>query len=88
MDRLTDAKRTALYRQEASACATAALTATVAEIKQAYLDLEQGWLCLAPKPQNSSVVAVQANTALDTDSRPHQAPHCNVAPVVTGQDNL
>lgn len=45
-----DAERTAYYRQQASACATAALTTATAEIRQAYLDLEQGWLCLAPKP--------------------------------------
>ncbi len=44
-----DAERTAYYRQQASSCATAALITAIAEIKQAYLDLEQGWLCLAPK---------------------------------------
>ncbi len=79
MDRLTDAKRTAHYRQEASACSAAALTTTVAEIKQAYLDLEQGWLCLAPKPENSSVVSAEPNTALDADSTLRQAPHRSVA---------
>lgn len=42
-------ERTAYYRRQAFACATAALTTAIAEIKQAYLDLEQGWLCLAPK---------------------------------------
>jgi hypothetical protein len=44
-----DAERTAYYRQQASSCATAALITAIAEIRQAYLDLEQGWLCLAPK---------------------------------------
>jgi hypothetical protein len=44
-----DAERTAHYRRQASACAAAALTTGIAEIKQAYLELEQGWLCLAPK---------------------------------------
>jgi len=53
MHRHKNAERTAYYRQEASACATAALTSAIAEIKQAYLDLEQGWLCLAPKSSRS-----------------------------------
>jgi len=44
-----DAERTTFYRQQAFAFATAALTTTIAEIKNAYLDLEQGWLCLAPR---------------------------------------
>ena len=55
--RHTDIERTAYYRQEASACATAALTTAISEIKQAYLDLEQGWLCLAPKVEESSVAS-------------------------------
>lgn len=42
-------ERTEYYRQEASACAAAAVTTAIAEIKQAYLELEQGWLCLTPK---------------------------------------
>jgi hypothetical protein len=42
-------ERTEYYRQEASACAAAAATTAIAEIKQAYLELEQGWLCLNPK---------------------------------------
>ena len=48
-----DAERTAYYRQQASACSAAALTTTIAEVKQAYLDLEQGWLSLAPKARES-----------------------------------
>jgi hypothetical protein len=73
----SDADRTAHYRQEASACATAALTTTIAEIKQAYLDLEQGWLCLAPKPENSSAISAEPKTVPDADSKSRQAPHCN-----------
>lgn len=46
-----EAGRTAYYRRQASACAVAAVTTPIAEIKQAYLNLEQGWLCLAPKPE-------------------------------------
>lgn len=43
--------QTIYYRQQASACAAAAVVSTVAHVKQAYLDLEQGWLCLVPKPE-------------------------------------
>jgi hypothetical protein len=46
-----EAERTAYYRRQASACAAAAVTTPVAEIRQAYLNLEQGWLCLAPKTE-------------------------------------
>jgi hypothetical protein len=42
-------ERTEYYRQEASACAAAAVATAILEIKQAYLELEQGWLCLTPK---------------------------------------
>jgi hypothetical protein len=42
-------ERTEYYRQEASACAASAVTTAVPEIKQAYLELEQGWLCLTSK---------------------------------------
>jgi hypothetical protein len=43
------AQRAAYYRRHASTCAAAALSTATKEIKQAYLELEQGWLCLAPK---------------------------------------
>jgi hypothetical protein len=68
MDRLTDPKRTTFYRQEASACATSALTTSIAEIKQAYLELEQGWLCLTPKPENRSASA-EPNTESDDNPK-------------------
>jgi hypothetical protein len=67
--RNNDAERLAQYRQEAAACAKAALTTTIAEIKQAYLDLEQGWLCLAPKPENSSTVSAELNIAIDVNPK-------------------
>lgn len=53
MNRRQDVDRTEYYRQEASACARAALTTAIPDIKQAYTELEQGWLCLAPKPKES-----------------------------------
>jgi hypothetical protein len=37
------------YSRQASACASAALATSITEIKEAYLNLEQGWLCLAAK---------------------------------------
>jgi hypothetical protein len=76
MDRLTDAKRATFYRQEAFACAAAALTTNIAEIKQAYLELEQGWLCLTPKPENSSAASAEPNTRSDGDPKPNEPPLC------------
>jgi hypothetical protein len=74
MDRLTDSKRTTFYRHEAAACATAALATSIAEIKQAYLELEQGWLCLTPKPENNSAVTAELNTVLNVDTKPNEPP--------------
>ena len=85
MDRLTDAKRTTFYRQEASACATAALTTSIAEIKQAYLELEQGWLCLTPKPENSCASA-EPKSVSDGNPKPNEPSLC--ARRGTSEDNL
>lgn len=82
MDRLTDAKRATFYRQEAFACAAAALTTSIAEIKQAYLELEQGWLCLTPKPENSYASA-EPNTESDGNPKPSLC-----ARHATSEDNL
>jgi hypothetical protein len=46
------------YSRQASKCASAALAATIAEIKEAYLNLEQGWLYLAPDAVNSRPIVV------------------------------
>jgi hypothetical protein len=35
-------------RQQAAQCAAAAAAATVAHVREAYLDMEQAWLRLAP----------------------------------------
>jgi hypothetical protein len=85
MDRRTDAKRATFYRQEAFACAAAALTTSIAEIKQAYLELERGWLCLTPKPENSSIASAEANTVSDSDPKPNE-PLC--ARHASSEDNL
>jgi hypothetical protein len=41
-------KRTAYCRQQAAECALVATTAILGEIREAYLDIEQAWLQLAP----------------------------------------
>ena len=42
------AERTAHCRQQAAACASAATAAILGEARQAYLNIEQAWLQLAP----------------------------------------
>ena len=74
-----DAERTAYYRQQASVCSAAALTTTIAEVKQAYLELEKGWLCLAPKSETSSAVLAETSTTSDADSKLPQTSHGNDA---------
>jgi hypothetical protein len=74
-----DAERGVYYRQQASVCATAALTTASAEVKQAYLDLEQGWLCLAPKVDENSVVSAPVKGVNDTDSQSSRASSRNAA---------
>jgi hypothetical protein len=73
MHRRNDAEQTAYYRQQASSCATAALTTAIDEVKQAYLDLEQGWLCLAPKVETSRDDLVNAAAGRDSESASGQA---------------
>ena len=82
--RLDNAKRAAYYRQQASACATAALATVIAEVRQAYLDLEQGWLCLAPKAEESSVVSALVKNADDADTRPSRLSSGNTPHGLTG----
>lgn len=52
------------YAQQAAQCAAAAAITTIAEIKQAYLDLEQGWRHLFPEAMEGlGVPKVDASTA-------------------------
>lgn len=60
MDRRDSVERTKHYRQQASLCATAALATAIAEVRQAYLNLEEGWLCLAPKVSEGPVGSCDA----------------------------
>jgi hypothetical protein len=82
-----DAERAVYYRQQASSCATAALTTAIAEVKQAYLDLEQGWLCLAPKVEPSLDAVVDPKSGRDTDSEPSPASNENAVGGVSRQDD-
>jgi len=82
--RLDDAKRTAYYRQQASACATAAIATAIAEVKQAYLDLEQGWRSLAPKVEENSAVSARAETTDDADLQTDRASGGNASREATG----
>jgi hypothetical protein len=41
--------RTAYFLNQATQCAKAASAASVAELRQAYANLEQGWLQLVPQ---------------------------------------
>ena len=77
MPRYKDAERATYCRQEASACAQAALTTVIIEIKQAYLDLEQGWLSLAPKVVENTDAATDPKTPHDADPKPSRAPNVN-----------
>lgn len=73
MNRRRDVERATYYRRQASTCAEAALTTAVADIRQAYLELEQGWLCLVPKPKegfDDSRVAEPARNASESARRP------------------
>lgn len=42
--------RTAYFLNQATQCAKAASKASVAELREAYANLEQGWLQLVPQP--------------------------------------
>ena len=50
-------KRTTYCRQQAAECALAATTAILSEIKEAYLNIEQAWLQLAPDIDSGSTLS-------------------------------
>jgi hypothetical protein len=57
MHRRNHADQKAYCHRQASECAAAASATSVTEVKQAYLDLEQGWLSLAPKGKEHPAVS-------------------------------
>jgi hypothetical protein len=50
--------RTAYCRYQAAECAAAATATTLAEVKEAYHNLEQGWLQLAPEIEGSRIFSI------------------------------
>jgi hypothetical protein len=68
-----NSERTALCRKQAAECAAAATATVLAEVKEAYLNLEQGWLQLAPEiqqPKPFSLICESSNA--DDDQRPEK----------------
>jgi hypothetical protein len=45
--------QTTYCHRQAAECARAALEATLAEVREAYVSLEQGWLHLAPETSDN-----------------------------------
>jgi hypothetical protein len=50
--------RTDYCRAQAAECAAAAETTTILELKEAYLNLEQGWLQLAPEIEGGRISSI------------------------------
>jgi hypothetical protein len=50
-------ERSQYCRQQAAECAAAAAAATVAHVREAYLNMEQAWLGLAPGIEDTVRVA-------------------------------
>jgi hypothetical protein len=74
MHRHKNADQTAYCRRQASICVTAASGTAIAEVKQAYLNLEQGWLCLAPKVEASPDCQIDPGPGRDSETKPTQTP--------------
>jgi hypothetical protein len=64
-------KRTAYCRQQAAECALAATTAILGEVRQAYLNIEQAWLQLAPdiNSETDRKKAARPSTAIECEGR-------------------
>jgi hypothetical protein len=64
-------ERTAYCRKRASECAAAATVTALAEVKEAYLNLEQGWLQLAPEieqPKPFSLIRESSEKGRDQET--------------------
>jgi hypothetical protein len=53
--------RTAYCRQQAAECAAAAAATALLEVKEAYLNLEQGWLKLAPELEGGKIFSINSD---------------------------
>jgi hypothetical protein len=60
-------KRTQYCHQQAAECASAAMTTTLSEAREAYLNMEQAWLQLAPDVDSNQTFSV--NTELNEQQR-------------------
>jgi hypothetical protein len=47
-------------RQQAAECAAAAAATALHDVKEAYLNLEQGWLKLAPELEGGRISSISA----------------------------
>lgn len=61
--------RIAYCRQQAAECARSALAATLAEAREAYANLEQGWLQLIPEAKDGQDERSRAGGAADIPRR-------------------
>jgi hypothetical protein len=74
-------ERTAYCRKQAAECAAAATATALAEVKEAYLNLEQGWLQLAPEiehPKPFSLIRESSNA--DNDQRAEKDASAGILP--------
>jgi hypothetical protein len=64
-------KRTTYCRQQAAECALGATTAILGEVRQAYLNIEQAWLQLAPdiNSETDRKKAARPSTAIEYEGR-------------------
>jgi hypothetical protein len=56
--------RTEYCRRQAAECAAAAAATAIFDVKEAYLNLEQGWLKLAPEAEGAYTDAARARGRL------------------------
>jgi hypothetical protein len=57
-------------RRQAAECARRALEATLTEVREAYVNLEQGWLRLAPETNENEEASVESEPARRSTSAP------------------
>jgi len=55
--------RTAYCGQQAAECASAATATTLSEVKEAYLNLEQAWLKLAPELEGGRISSINPDSS-------------------------
>jgi hypothetical protein len=64
---------TAYCRRQAAECSRRALEATLAEVREAYVNLEQGWLRLAPETSDDQKTSAEAGPTRRIASAPRWA---------------